>query len=226
MQVYIERLSQKLNGVTICPSHDIYHMFEVMKHAENAVREIDEPEYVKRSIILAALLHDIDDRKFFDTNDYSNAREILHDFEHADLVIEMISLVSCSTNGDSIVEPEWKLIPRYCDRLEAIGRVGLKRVYQYTVTKNRPHHTENTIVCKTLDEVRNAANEERFREYNGVSESMIDHFYDKLLSLKFPIHNYYIHAISQSRKRIMFDFIVSYWTNGGLIDTEQYPEMA
>jgi len=225
MQVYIERLRNKLDGVSICPSHDIEHMFEVMKHTKEAVKELDEPEHIKTSIVLAGLLHDIDDHKFFGTTDYSNAREILCDFEHADLVIEMISLVSCSANGDSMVSPEWKLIPRYCDRLEAIGSIGLKRVYQYTMTKNRPLHTSNTAVCTTIEQLCDVATEERYKSYDGNSESMIDHFYDKLLSLKFPIHNQYIKDIAHERKMVMIDFVIQYWLNGGKIDFEAYPEL-
>ncbi len=48
--------------------------------------------------------------------------------EFVDLVLEMISLVSCSKNVDSLpptVGETWKLIPRYADRLEAIGEPGL-----------------------------------------------------------------------------------------------------
>ncbi len=41
-------------------------------------------------------------------------------------VAECIGLVSCSKNKNSVIagEDSWKLFPRHCDRLEAIGWPG------------------------------------------------------------------------------------------------------
>lgn len=110
-------------------------MVEVMKHAYRAVKELDLDEDKKESIVFAALLHDIDYRKFFGTKDYANARKNLDGHPSEELIIEMIDLVFSYKSKDRIVEPQWKLIPRYCDRLEDIGDIGIIRVTQFNITK-------------------------------------------------------------------------------------------
>jgi uncharacterized protein len=157
------------------------------------------------------LLHDIDDHKFFQTENYQNARMILGDHPNTDLIIEMIDFVSSYKNKDILIKPEWKMIPRYCDRLEAIGTIGLERVIQYNKTMKRPTHVETTIRVSTEDELFSVVTEERYQLYDGNSNSMIDHFYDKLLQIKFPITNEYIQYVAQQRKQIMIDYVLNYW---------------
>ena len=211
MTEYVANLKEKLDSVSICKSHGFEHMLSVMNHAYRAVEEIDVSPEIKEAIILAALLHDIDDHKFFKTINFDNAREILDGHPNTDLIIEMISLVSSSTNKDSLIEPEWKLIPRYCDRLEAIGDIGLERVIQYNTTNKRPVHTDTTIRVSSIEELNIVANEERYDAYSGNSKSMIDHFYDKLLHVKFPINNDYITNKALKRKNVMAEFVLNYW---------------
>ena len=61
----------------------------------------------------------------------------------------MISLVSAAKNGNEVNErckesPEF-LYPRYCDRLESLGRVGIARCYLYNLNKtNKPIFSHNT----------------------------------------------------------------------------------
>ncbi|MFO0005143.1 MAG: hypothetical protein ACK559_28840, partial [bacterium] len=91
---------------------------------------------------LAALLHDADDRKYFTPSKpdlkYENAVQIITESleSHAnptmliiDQVCEMISYVSASGNGNSVpercTEKPYLLWPRFSDRLEAIGTIGM-----------------------------------------------------------------------------------------------------
>jgi hypothetical protein len=55
--------------------------------------------------------------------------------------VKMIDLVASSKNGNSIpeealVRPELLWV-RYCDRLEALGTIGVVRCYQYNCEKNK-----------------------------------------------------------------------------------------
>ena len=121
-QHYFKLLEDILRDVSPC--HGIDHAKQVMNHAKRALRaknyEINEEQ--TEAVLLAALLHDADDSKFFAHHEHNeNARLVLHDRspEFIELVIKMINLVSSSTNGDRIPEEvinkEWMLIPRYAD---------------------------------------------------------------------------------------------------------------
>jgi hypothetical protein len=91
---------------------------------------------------MAALLHDIDDRKYFNSNNYENARYCLSEAgvtKERDVysILKMIDLVSFSKNGN-IILPEYPIryyLPRYVDRSEAIGIQGLYRSYEYNMSR-------------------------------------------------------------------------------------------
>ena len=139
-------------------------------------------------------------------------------------------MVSCSSNGNSTAgvdeQTEWMLIPRYADRLEAIGEIGLVRTWQYTLHKKRPLFLDSTPRPKTRAEVKEVATTERFDGYqNGVkSVSMMDHFYDKLLHLgvegAIPLRNSYIAEEARHRHEVMVEFVVQFGTSGEV--NEQY----
>lgn len=226
----------------ICMSHDIDHMFTVYKNSAFVLSKDDNlsklPYNIKRNIKLAAILHDIDDKKFFPNNtNNDNARYIINicrkytnlnekishisvdntsfadfmtyisnnyqkiydankslfeiSFDDEDEIIRMIDLVSTSNYGNFIPDylikenKLWMLIPRWCDRLEALGNIGIYRCYQYNKSKKMPLYLDSTKYTISLEELRTViAPPDRFKKYNGNSLSMIDHFYDKLLHLK------------------------------------------
>ena len=73
-----------------------------------------------------------------------------------------------------------------CDRLEAIGRIGIERCYQYTIHSKRPLVLPTTPLpvneCE-LAEVMLGRSLADYVRSNGTSASMIDHWYEKLLLL-------------------------------------------
>ncbi len=89
-------------------------------------------------MIFAALLHDIDDHKYFKTVDNKNACEILKrielDKQRSEKIIRMIDLVSFSKNGNNLYEndPIYFYFTRYADRVEAIGLIGIYRTFLYS----------------------------------------------------------------------------------------------
>lgn len=221
-------LADLFSTTQIDVSHDLLHMYKVYGHAKKAV-DVETPPLSpenKEAVELAALLHEADDRKFFsDNNEYANARKILisagYDSGMIELVISMISLVSCAKNRNSSVDQKWMLIPRWADRLEAVGYIGLYRTYKYTTHTGRPLFVDDTPRCKTEDELWKVATPERFAAYQGNSRSMIDHFYDKLLHINSnDIPNSYLKGIMDNRRKIMVDFVLKFGNTGTLNETE------
>lgn len=227
MNKYIKHLSEILENNNVCPSHGLDHALAVLNHAKQALKYEPNPNTKEQeAILLASLLHDADDKKFFPNNlNYENVRLILNDKENnfIELVIEMIDLVSASINGDNIPEhihnKLWMLIPRYSDRLEAIGIVGIKRCYIYNTTINSPLFLENTPRLTNEEDIINLSLD-RYKSYCGSSISMIDHYYDKLIAITFfPINNKYLIDESNLRRQPLINF-VKYFGENNEIDTK------
>lgn len=219
----IAALKRLLEESNIDSGHGLDHSLHVLHHAREALKyELDLTEEQKYCIELAALLHDADDNKFFPTHsNYENARLILNGCnipsEHQDLIITMISLVSCRHNRNSKVDPPWLLIPRWSDRIEALGNIGLLRCYQYSIYANKPMFLESTPRVINAEELNKVATAERFATYQGISESLIDHLYDKVLHLyKMETSNSYLKSEALKRHQIIIDFVYKFGQIGNL----------
>ena len=143
----ILKLGQIFNDNKVSPCHGIEHAKIVMDHSRRALQFYDISDEDKLLVEYAALLHDFDDRKFFPSHlNYDNLRQVLStkSGDFVDKVIYMVSIVSSSKNGDSIplnvYGKEWMLIPRYADRIEAIGIIGIERCYTYTKNVSKNHY--------------------------------------------------------------------------------------
>lgn len=208
----------------VCSSHGILHMRTVFEHAIRAIEVYhndntdDLSDEIKSAIVIAAFLHDIDDRKFFNTTNYDNARQIIRDIGYEnleDLIIKMITYVSSSKNRNDVTDEckqnPWLLIPRYCDRIEAIGIIGLERTYRYTKTINRKLFDENTMRIRSKEELFSEKILYRYDTYVGESNTMIDHMYDKLLHIcRNKVDNKYIDDIIEDRNDIMINFCIKF----------------
>ena len=130
----------------------------------------------------------------------------------------MISLCSCSDNGNDIYYDilPWYYIPRWADRLDAIGKNGIRRCYEYTISSKKPLFTERTPRITILKDLENVASSERFESYkNGrKSESMIDHFYDKLLHQKIRTGLPRLDAKFAKKHQEMVKFVLQFGKTG------------
>ena len=93
-------LDELLSSHKVDKGHGIDHARDVLKHVNNALSISNTPSNgtPRLAIRLAALLHDSDDRKFFDTKNFENARFILEcvvpgQKKLQKLVLKMIRLV-------------------------------------------------------------------------------------------------------------------------------------
>ena len=206
MSLASKKLEFILNKRGVPDSHGMGHCSQVLKNIENALESTKKvlKEERKLSLKLGALLHDADDRKYF-SKDSKNGETIIKEclkkldpesptiLENHKKIIEetllMINMVSASKNGNKIpeiakMEPEFLWV-RYADRLEAIGVIGAIRCYQYAIEKGNLLYSENTPRPTNKKELWNFVKTERFDKYqiDGISESMMDHYYDKLLQI-------------------------------------------
>lgn len=206
-----------LNAEGVDASHGMSHILEVLKHAQLAMASVNLTPKQTVIVELACLLHDADDSKYFKTTNYQNARKILNKtFPHlTDIVVECISIVSASENGNTIDPsiPIWKYIPRFADRLEAMGDRGIERTLTYNAHKKTPTHLPTTIQVKTRSELESLNINDRFTAYqNGKkSESVVDHFYDKLFHLRVKTGNPYIDSEMEARHEVMVNWVLNYW---------------
>ena len=206
-------------------THGYEHALKVYNHAKKSLNGINLSKEKKIIVLAASLLHDVDDKKYFPDNIYyQNAKKIISksniNNKLINDIIELIELVSTSTNKDNIPKyisnnnEYWKLIPRYSDRLEATGEIGIIRCYEYTLKKNNPLFCENTPKPKCESDVWKYATLNRFNNYNGNSDSMIDHFYDKLLHISKPnpkyVKNKYLEKEQIKRVKPLIEICIQY----------------
>jgi uncharacterized protein len=232
LQDYTNTLKGIFETNNISPCHGIEHAKAVMYNAWEALKDYpDLPVDDKLAVLLAALLHDADDGKFFPCHrNNENLKLVLQkkgrDF--VDKVEYMVNLVSSSKNGniipDDIADKEWMLIPRYADRLEAIGLIGIERCLTYNLSKEKPLYLATTPRPTTEEEIWNIATEERYdraiKEKNP-GDSMIDHYYDKLLHIsKFPIRNTFFDEECEIRRKPLIEFLIMFSKKGSITREE------
>ena len=206
--------------------HGYKHVSNVVNNAERALsveRELNVKQ--RQAVLMAAWLHEVDDRKIFKTENYENAKNILKkagvDEETTNMCLELIDLVSCSKNKNCTVTDKWKLIPRDADRIEALGATGIYRCYNYCKRIGNPLYTEQTPRATTLQELYNIATAERFKAYDGNSKSMMDHFYDKLLHIGvMESGNVKLQRLAKEKIKMMEEFCLEFGKTGTI--DEQY----
>lgn len=230
-------LDTVLKAARIDAGHGIEHAMRVLNHMEHALRvhprELTDNQRV--TLKLAALLHDADDSKFFNSKNYENVRSVLADClqKHPDReeitaeTISAIDLVSCSKNLNNVVDAvdQWKLLVRWCDRLESMGKIGLYRAYEYTRYKHRPLYIDTTPRPTNEKELQTHISYERFANYPKIRESvsMVDHFYDKnlfLIDMTKDCPNSYINYVAGIRHAVTVKFLIDFGIHGE-VDTEK-----
>jgi uncharacterized protein len=234
------------NHPEIGPSHGLEHVMRVYRHAVKAV-ECHRPPLPSAAVMeikVAALLHDVDDAKYFPQSSgvYENALLLMRQAEVPEesqgSIVEMISLVSCSKNGNRVpasIEESGeyhRLIPRWADRLEAVGAAGAVRCYQYSKERGRPLSSPRSPRAQTIEQVWEAADPDRFDSYQsrgGLSDDMISHFYDKLLHVARPppaaVRNEYLERKASESAEELLE-ICTRFGKTGLVDEDYIRRLA
>ena len=172
---YIETLFAENAG-----GHDAAHSIRVYR---NAVEIASKEAPCDMTVVsLAAILHDADDHKLFDTENNKNARAFLKTSgipdETIDEICRVINAVSFSRNRGKKPQTLEGQIVQDADRLDALGAVGIARTFAYG------------------------------GEHGRSMEESVQHFYDKLLLIKEELGTDTAREMAEKRHAFLESFLL------------------
>jgi len=168
--------------------HDYHHAMRVYNMAMylSVGKEVDLD-----IIALAALLHDLDDSKIAEESSHK-ALDFLDEFvdnEAKSQIMEIINNMSFSKQkkGSVLSSLEGKIV-QDADRLDALGAIGIARVFAFSGKKN------HLIYNNTIDD-----------------DSAIAHFYQKLLGLDALMNTTEARIIAENRIEYMKKYLEEFF---------------
>jgi uncharacterized protein len=186
--------------------HDWWHVHRVWKSALAIAREEGADGFV---VELAALLHDLSDRKLNGgdlTLGPRVAREWLEaqgvDAETVEHVAEIIA--DLSFKGAGVPTPMRTLegqVVQDADRLDALGAVGIARCFAYGGHKGRPMHDP-----EQRPEMHQSA-----ESYYANQGTAIQHFYEKLLLLAERMNTEAGRRLARGRHAFLEEFLARFY---------------
>lgn len=187
--------------------HDWWHTDRVVRIA----LRIAEDEGADAVVVeLAALLHDLEDWKLAGgdaTAAPRAARALLErlgaDASIVDQVCEIVAGVSFK--GAGVPTPmrtiEGKVV-QDADRLDAIGAIGIARVFAYGASAGRAIHDPDFVPRAHSS----------FEEYKSAPSPSIAHFYEKLLLLKDRMNTSTGRRLAQNRHAFMEEYLRRFYS--------------
>ncbi len=188
-----EFVKEKLKGEAT--GHDYWHALRVWKNT----KQIGEGMDVDKEVVeISALVHDLIDEKVEQRMGKNELEKKLEEFgvdkEKIEKIIFVIDNISFSKNV-----PKEKLsleakIVQDADKLDALGAIGIARVFAYSGKAGRPIYDP---------EIKVEFNKERRIR----SKTAINHFYEKLFLLKEEMNTEKAKEIAEKREQFMVEFL-------------------
>jgi uncharacterized protein len=186
--------------------HDWFHIERVYKNTLAIAKEEECDLFVCQ---LGALLHDIADSKFHNGDEKigpQTARIFLESeqvskeiIEHVIRIIENISFKGGNFQKEfNSIELQ---VVQDADRLDAIGAIGIARAFNYGGFKNRTIYNPAIKPNLTMSK----------EEYKNADAPTINHFYEKLLSLKDKMNTESGKKIAEKRHEFMEMFLEQFY---------------
>ena len=196
----INSLKQEVHNLMINDSaHDFDHIMRVFKNAQ----KICKKENAREKLVLSAvLLHDIVSYPKSDKRSKSSSiksaeksRNILKKFNFTKEEIQIISdaIRDHSFSRNKIPTTLEGKILQDADRLDAIGAIGIARVFAVSGSEKRPFYNIKDPFCKNR-----TPNDEIWA---------LDHFYRKLLKLEFLMNTKSGKIEAKKRTKVLKDFL-------------------
>ena len=191
--------------------HDFFHTMRVYRTAIY----IAEKEHADPAIVaLAALLHDVDDRKLSPETYAHKDRAVSFMQKYClsgdlcRLICTIIEEVSYMGTDSAIpISLEGKCV-QDADRLDALGAIGIARVFAYSGSRNRPLHDPEIKPLLTMDK----------EAYQNHTSTAINHFYEKLFYLKDMMNTDTAKMIAHRREQYMKQFISAFLSEWNMTD--------
>lgn len=185
-------------------SHDFWHTYRVWKLATRiAVSEKDTDLFITE---LAALLHDVDDWKYSKSDDFEKSKAWLEEIgienRQIEAIIHILENISFKGNGEEnkISSLEGKIV-QDADRIDAIGAIGIARVFAYGGSKGRAIYDPEKPFKKNMTA----------EEYMNNNGSSVNHFYEKLLLLKDRMNTGTGKKIAAERHKYLEEFLERFY---------------
>ncbi len=180
--------------------HDFFHSMRVYRTAIN----IAEAEHADMQVVaLAALLHDVDDRKLSPTTaeKKENAARFMRSQNVPESEIRQVCQIidEVSFKGTDSVRPstpEGKCV-QDADRLDALGAIGIARTFAYGGNHNRAIYDPELPPRTAMNQA----------QYYSSKSTSLNHFYEKLFLLEGMMNTETGKAIARKRTQYMQQFV-------------------
>nr|WP_312029489.1 HD domain-containing protein [Paenibacillus sedimenti] len=184
--------------------HDWWHIYRVVQTTKRIAAAQGADRFVCE---LAALLHDVADEKL--NADPAAAQQELEAWLAAsgtpaaqiDHVLEIIGTMSFKGGARPPMRTLEGQVVQDADRLDAIGAVGIARVFAYSGWKGRPIHDPSVMVREQMTEA----------EYRSGNDTAINHFYEKLLKLKELMNTDFARKLAEERHLFMEQYLEQFY---------------
>lgn len=187
--------------------HDWWHIYRVWRLAKHIAKH--EKKVNLLIVELSALLHDIADFKFHGGDLEAGpkaAREWLESLKAKEEVIAAVEDIvrNVSFKGAHVksdLSSKEGQIVHDADKLDAIGAIGVARVFAYSGAHGRVIH----------DPAIKPSLHSSFEDYHQAEPTAINHFYEKLLLLKDRMYTSTGKNLAESRHAYMESFLEEFY---------------
>lgn len=200
-----EQLGQDTTG------HDWWHTHRV----RNTACEIAKIEHADVFICtMAALLHDVADEKLNPSKEEGLEKVRswltgnLTEEESVRHIMMIIETMSFSGGGGEPMQTLEGQVVQDADRLDALGAIGIARTFIFSGAKGRPAYDPKVPP-------RDETLQKEYRDYS--KGTAVNHFYEKLLKLKFLMNTEYGRKLAEERHDFMLSFLDQFykeWNQG------------
>ena len=181
------------------PAHDFEHVMRVYNNA----KKISKQEKANQKLVLsAALLHDIvsypksSKRSKFSSIDSAKKSKLIlkkYDFTVEEIIIVFDAIVDHSFSQNKIPQTLEGKILQDADRLDALGSIGIARVFATSGSLNRPFYNIDDPFCAKRNPDDNLW--------------AVDHFFNKLLKLEFMMNTKSGKIEAKKRTKVLKEFL-------------------